>query len=134
MPRRQTHASIAFILIFLVLLIFGTKYYNWVFMTGWFLFLLGSLAPDYIEPSYQFTHRSFFHSQKILKILSISTAIIIVLWLIFKNQYILFVCSFLLGYIGHLLLDSTTKMGLPKDKNPTGLETKPKTSQGANKF
>jgi len=120
MPSRQTHASIVLSIPLLVWLIVGSKVLNLTFLISSILFVLGNLAPDYIEPSYHFTHRSFYHSQKLLKILAIFTAIAAVIWMIFKSRFFLFIVSFPTGYIIHLLMDSTTKMGLPKDSNPIG--------------
>jgi hypothetical protein len=126
MPRRETHSLIGLGIPILIYLIVGAKLFNLTFLISSILFFIGSLAPDFIEPSRYFTHRQFFHSQKLLKILSISTAIVAVLWIIswltFKSQIFLFVGSFLVGYIIHLLLDSTSKMGLPKDNNPIGFK------------
>jgi len=85
---------------------------------------MGSLAPDCFEPASYWTHRGFFHSQKLLKILFIAVAIIgfleIIFYSIFKLQFFVFIGSFLVGYILHLLLDSTTKMSLPKESKPIG--------------
>ncbi len=117
MPRRRDHVVIAFIILVPIWLIFGVKYFNMAFLINWLLFLFGSLAPDFLEPAHYFTHRNFFHSQKLLEVLSIFTAAGVILWLVFRFQLLLFVVSFSVGYIIHLLLDSTTKMGLPKDSN-----------------
>ena len=129
MPRRQTHVVISFIFILLIWFMAGKKFLSvftgWAFLVAWLVFFIGSLAPDYIEPAYNFRHRNFFHSWKLLKMISIPT-VIIVFWLIFKFSILSYIGCFLLGYIVHLLLDSTTKMGLPsgnaspnlmKDKN-----------------
>jgi len=124
MPRRETHASVALGIPLLIWVIVGSKILNSTFMISSALFFFGNLAPDYMEPSYYFTHRGFYHSQKLLKILAIFTAIVAILWMIFwiilKSQFFLFIISFPAGYIVHLLLDSTSKMGLPKDNNPIG--------------
>jgi hypothetical protein len=126
MPRRQTHASIGLIIPISIYLLLGTKIFNSTFLISSALFVLGNLAPDILEPSRYFTHRDFFHSWKLLKILSISIVITVSLWiiswLIFKTQFFLFILSFILGYIIHLLMDSTTKLGLPKDNNPIGFK------------
>jgi hypothetical protein len=117
MPRKEIHIAIAFISILLIWFVVGKKFLSlftgWTFLIAWFLFFIGSLAPDYIEPPHNFRHRSFFHSWKLLKIISILTVVIIVFWLVFKFSVLLYIGSFLLGYIVHLLLDSTTKMSLP---------------------
>lgn len=126
MPRRRDHAAIAFIIVLIIVLIFGLKFIsNWTFLTVLFCFLVGSVAPDYIEPAHYFTHRSFFHSWDLLKILSVITITMLLLCLIFKSIVMFSITSFLAGYIIHLLLDSTTKMGLPEyNKNKTGFEQK----------
>ena len=46
---------------------------------------------------------------------------LIVFWLVFKFSVLLYIGSFLLGYIVHLLLDSTTKMGLPSGNTSVNL-------------
>jgi Predicted membrane-bound metal-dependent hydrolase (DUF457). len=115
MPRRQDHASIAFITLLIVFIIFGFKLISdRTFLIAWFCFLIGSLAPDYIEPAYNFRHRSFFHSWDFLKILSVITIIMIFICLVYRSIAMFSIASFLTGYVIHLILDSTTKMGLPK--------------------
>ena len=73
--------------------------------------VIGSLLPDRIEPPNHYTHRDFFHSVRLMRILG---AIMIVslpisffiteIWLIFYG---------IIGYEMHLLADGTTPMGLP---------------------
>jgi hypothetical protein len=127
MPRKEIHILIPFIFILFIWFIAREKFLSlftgWTFLIAWFLFLIGSIAPDYIEPSrvHSFRHRRFFHSRKLLKIISIVDIITIILWLIFKIPVLLYVGSFLLGYVIHLLLDSMTKMGLPSGNPPTSL-------------
>lgn len=119
MPRKEIHIAIALVSILFIWFMAGKKFLSlftgWAFLIAWFLFFIGSLAPDYIEPAYKhsFKHRNFFHSWKLLKIISIPTGVIIGFWLVFKFSVLLYIGSFLLGYIVHLLLDFTTKMGLP---------------------
>jgi hypothetical protein len=124
MPSRQTHTGIALIIPFLILLIVGSKVlHSSTFIINSILVVLGSLAPDFLEPAHYWNHRSFFHSQKLLKILLITTGIIgffeIIFYSIFQSQIFLFIISFLVGYILHLLLDFTTKMGLPSESKPS---------------
>jgi phosphatidylserine synthase len=127
MPRKEIHILIPFIFILFIWFIVGKRFLalftGWTFLIAWFLFLIGSLAPDLIEPAqiHSFRHRRFFHSWKLLKIISILTIIVIILWLIFKFSVLLYIGSFLLGYIIHLLLDSMTKMGLPSGNSSTNL-------------
>jgi hypothetical protein len=123
MPRKEIHILIPFIFILFIWFIAGKKFLSlftgWTFLIFWLLFFIGSLVPDLIEPAskHSFRHRSFFHSWRLLKIISIPTVVIIILWLIFKFSILLYIGSFLLGYIIHLLLDSMTKMSLPKGDN-----------------
>jgi hypothetical protein len=114
MPRRRVHTSIAFIILLVIVLTFGFKNIsNWTFLKIWFGFLIGSLAPDYIEPASHYTHRQLFHSKTMLKILAILIIPIGIICIIFKSIWLYAILSFVIGYIGHLLLDSMTKMGLP---------------------
>ena len=125
MPRKEIHILIPFIFILFIWFIAREKFLSlftgWTFLLAWFFLFIGSLAPDYVEPAYNFRHRSFFHSWKLLKIISISAVIVAVLWLIFKSPVLLYIGSFLLGYIIHLLLDSMTEMSLPSGNPPTNL-------------
>jgi hypothetical protein len=125
MASRHTHVIVSLIFILFIWFIAGSRFLSvftgWTFLYSWFLFFIGSLAPDYIEPAYNFKHRSFFHSWKLLKIISISAVVMFIIWLIFKLPPFLYVFAFLLGYIGHLLLDSTTKMGLPSGERKINL-------------
>lgn len=115
MPRRETHAVISFIPLVIIFFTSRLMYdYPFLVLVSCALFTIGSLAPDIIEPSFFWTHRRFFHSIKLFFILFISAAILTGAWfLLLKSPYILFVASFLWGYCLHLILDSTTKMGLP---------------------
>ena len=126
MPRREAHSLAGLSIPILIYLIVGSKVLNSGFLISSALFIFGNIAPDIMEPARYFTHRNFFHSQKLLKILLVSVAPVAILWiiswLIFKSQIFLFIGSFLVGYIIHLLMDSTTKMGLPKDSNPIGFK------------
>ena len=69
-------------------------------------FCLGSMLPDIIEPGYSIKHRRFFHSKVLLFIL-----IMCEIYLVGYEEYLIFVL--ILGYIFHLLLDSTTRRSLP---------------------
>jgi hypothetical protein len=127
MPRKEIHILIPFIFILFIWFIAGEKFLSfftgWTFLLAWFFLFIGSVAPDYIEPAqaHSFRHRRFFHSWKLLKIISVVTVIAIVLWLIFKIPVLLYIGSFLLGYVIHLLLDSMTNMSLPSGNPPTNL-------------
>lgn len=72
---------------------------------------IGALAPDWFDPPKSYTHRKFFHSKKLL--LWISVAVIITLLISMLAHWMIFVSFILIGYVSHLLLDWTTKMGLP---------------------
>jgi membrane-bound metal-dependent hydrolase YbcI (DUF457 family) len=74
---------------------------------------IGAVLPDIVEPAVHWTHRGKFHSVKALK----TTGIIILcsfvlLWISAIFSWVFFGA---IGYASHLLLDSTTKMGLPKE-------------------
>ena len=67
------------------------------------LAMVGALIPDRIEkPRYH--HRKFFHSKLFL--------LCLVLLVYTFRDYVLFV-ALLCGYISHLILDWSTKRGLP---------------------
>jgi len=88
MPRRQDHIGLALMIPLLVWFIVGSKVlYSSVFMISSALLVVGSLAPDFLEPSSHWTHRGFFHSQKLLKILLIATAVVSLFWLIFYSIF-----------------------------------------------
>jgi membrane-bound metal-dependent hydrolase YbcI (DUF457 family) len=79
--------------------------------------VLGSILPDFLEPSTNWMHRGKYHSKRALKFngkIFAITALIGLLsyfFYIFSVSYIL--SNFFLGYTSHLLADSTTTMGLP---------------------
>jgi len=73
--------------------------------------ILGSILPDFIEPSTDFKHRGFAHSKRVLRkftlfLLLISLAAVIL-------PLFLTISSALLGYSLHLVADSTTTVGIP---------------------
>ena len=73
--------------------------------------LIGSLLPDRIEPAKHYTHRDFFHSVKLMRILGIM--LLVSLPLSFLIPEIWFIFFGIVGYEMHLLADGTTPMGLP---------------------
>jgi len=80
---------------------------------SWVLVFVGSILPDLIEPPTSYKHRSTFHSWKILKIAALIAFITFAFSFALPiSQLAFFFCA---GYITHLLMDSTTKMGLPKE-------------------
>ncbi|MDW8034517.1 MAG: metal-dependent hydrolase [Nitrososphaerota archaeon] len=73
---------------------------------------IGSMIPDLIEPAGDFRHRGFAHSRRVLKMLFmifLATSLICLL-----IPVMLILPAGLLGYILHLLADSTTKTGIPE--------------------
>ena len=76
--------------------------------------LIGSVIPDILDPPIDYKHRKYFHSKRVLSYLLhfwfffLLITIITDLWLV---DVVLYGTT---GYILHLLLDSTTPMGLPK--------------------
>jgi hypothetical protein len=73
--------------------------------------IFGGLTPDVLEPAKHYTHRKTCHSKKALKYSSyVALGSFLVGFLI---NFLWYVCFFAVGYSVHLLLDSTTKMGLP---------------------
>jgi hypothetical protein len=78
-----------------------------------FPFVLGSIAPDLLEPATSMFHRSYFHSKRMLKILlfvgipmfSIASYITSTKWI--------HVVAFLIGWSIHIGLDSLTTRGIP---------------------
>ncbi|MFA5643242.1 MAG: metal-dependent hydrolase [Candidatus Paceibacterota bacterium] len=119
MPRRRTHADTALFIIFLIWLASDFKNPDSISVINSISFLLGSILPDILEPPYHFSHRGFFHSWKMLGIVAISIIISMIIaniiWSIFKSDILFPVITLFIGYAIHLLLDSTSKMGLPKE-------------------
>jgi membrane-bound metal-dependent hydrolase YbcI (DUF457 family) len=75
------------------------------------LILFGSVLPNLIEPRHSKNHRDFYHSWLIL-----GFVVIFLILLNIGNQTMVtyLISGFLLGYLTHLLLDATSKQGLPK--------------------
>jgi len=74
--------------------------------------ILGSIIPDLIEPAGDFRHRGFAHSKRVL---SRFTIILLITSLISLFIPVLLVISAgLIGYILHLLADSTTRTNIPE--------------------
>jgi len=72
--------------------------------------LIGSIIPDIIEPATNWKHRGYGHSKRIL--IRLAQFLLLFSFIAIFFQYVLIVSSFLLGYLIHLLADSTTKIGL----------------------
>lgn len=118
MPRRQDHAGLSLIIIAAIYFIFSISNFSSnvqsQFFISSFLLVIGSLLPDILEPAYDYNHREFFHSRKLLFILIVAATLLMSIWVfLLKSQYFLYTSSLLLGYILHLLLDSFSKIGLP---------------------
>jgi len=83
-----------------------------LWLLGAFAAAFGSIIPDQIEPANHWTHRSTFHSKRALKATIWIFVITATLSLFFSPFF--YISSFFLGYVFHLLADSTTKVGLPE--------------------
>jgi membrane-bound metal-dependent hydrolase YbcI (DUF457 family) len=83
-----------------------------LWLIGAFLAVFGAVIPDKLEPATHWTHRSTFHSKTTFgmtgKIFA-ATAFIALF-----NPLFYYISCFFLGYVSHLLADSTTKVGLPE--------------------
>jgi membrane-bound metal-dependent hydrolase YbcI (DUF457 family) len=79
--------------------------------------VLGSIIPDVLEPATNWMHRGLGHSKRALKFtaelfgITALIGLITVIIPIFFISYV--ISSFFLGYVAHLLADSTTPVGLP---------------------
>jgi hypothetical protein len=80
---------------------------------GGVLAVIGSLMPDIIEPALHWSHRSKFHSKKILKFFGGVFSITAIIGL-FSPVFFLISCFFV-GYVFHLIADSLTEVGLPEE-------------------
>lgn len=104
--NRKQHSLVAFILFFVIYSLSGDyRFYS----VGVFV---GAMIPDRIEPAKHYTHWGFFHSWRFLKLLIYFLLVSIPFALFFP--VVSFFSFFSAGYISHLLIDSMTKMGLPK--------------------
>ena len=111
MPNKETHFTIAIIvLIGLIYLKFPAGYA--------FALVIGSILPDIFEPAYHYTHRNFFHSKRMLKYALLTIIALPIGFLLSRinlsSGLFFFIGYLALGYVLHLLADSTTPMGLPK--------------------
>ena len=82
-----------------------------MWLIGAFAAAFGSVVPDQIEPADHWTHRSTFHSIRALNFTTYLFAITAFIGLFFSPFF--YLACFFLGYMFHLLADSTTKVGLP---------------------
>jgi len=108
--NKEQHFTLAIVL--LIAIYFGL---NWLNLLNYFSYasvlIIGSVLPDIIEPAKHYTHRNYFHSKRFLKILYYSLIPTLLIGIFFN--WILYFFFLAIGYISHLWLDSTTKMGLP---------------------
>jgi mannose/fructose/N-acetylgalactosamine-specific phosphotransferase system component IIC len=89
------------------------------FVLGFFTVATGSIMPDILEAPTSWKHRGIFHSKRALKcmvgIFGITAAISLLPSPLIPHASIVYGLScFALGYLFHLLADSTTKTGLPE--------------------
>lgn len=83
----------------------------WLWIPGFFLAVIGSSLPDILEPAKNRAHRRTFHSKKTLRTAGLLFALTAVIGLLSPVSFS--VSCFFLGYLSHLLADSTTRAGLP---------------------
>ena len=76
---------------------------------------VGATIPDSLEPATSRWHRRYYHSQGVLKKLTIALLIFLILYPIWITDPIGYVIlGTITGYISHLLADVTTPMRLPR--------------------
>ena len=122
MPRRLIHIIGGFVL---ALPITGVSYWGFSEDFGYLQLALilsisaltafsGAILPDIIERPTNPDHRKFFHSWFMLSIFFIlSFVMCFVIIPLYNTQVFVYpIFAFLLGYLSHLLLDSTTTRGL----------------------
>ncbi len=90
-----------------------------VFFLGLFAVVTGSLMPDILEAPTSWKHRGLFHSKRALKCMVGTFGVMAVIGvlpssLISHASLVYGISCFALGYLSHLLADSTTKRGLPE--------------------
>jgi len=90
-----------------------------LFLLGLFMAVTGSLMPDILETPTSWRHRGLFHSKRALKcmvgVFGITAAIGVLPSPLIPHVLLIYGLScFALGYLFHLLADSTTKRGLPE--------------------
>ncbi|MCK5038023.1 MAG: metal-dependent hydrolase [Thermoplasmata archaeon] len=113
--RKHGHMFVG--VIFFVLVILAFDHFNimppyWILPLYFFITIMGSRMPDWIEPSSRggYRHRGFFHSRVMLVCLLV---VGVVSYFYAQDPWYHAPFFFVLGYISHLLADSTSKMGLP---------------------
>jgi len=112
--KRDEHIIMAFF-IGILAGVFASNYSEFFHFLDFTLFvgltILGAIFPDLIEPPKNPNHRRFFHSVLVLLIL-----MILLIWLNVGTQSVFtyLPSGFIVGYLSHLLLDATSRIGLPK--------------------
>jgi membrane-bound metal-dependent hydrolase YbcI (DUF457 family) len=90
------------------------------FGCGFGCVIIGSILPDILEPAYNWKHRGIYHSKRALKFsltIFVITALISLISIFFRDFLVFYVISCLfLGYLVHLVADSTTYVGLPDNE------------------
>jgi hypothetical protein len=89
------------------------------FILGLFAVVTGSLMPDILEAPTSWRHRGIFHSKRALKCMvgtfGITAAAGLLPSPLISHAFLVSgISCFALGYLFHLLADSTTKRGLPE--------------------
>lgn len=107
----REHSHYEWIIVVVLALFFLLR---WLNISPYFKYVGAALVtymlPDLLEPAKDYTHRRFFHSKCLLKILLAALLPVILLGLVWSAW--LWLAGAMLGYIVHLLVDSVTKMGL----------------------
>ena len=89
------------------------------FIPGLFAVVTGSLMPDILEAPTSWRHRGICHSKRALICMvgtfGITAAAGLLPSLLIPHAFLVYgISCFALGYLFHLLADSTTKRGLPE--------------------
>jgi membrane-bound metal-dependent hydrolase YbcI (DUF457 family) len=108
--RREAHLAITFIVsVFVVWLGFKFGLLRSLFASILLVLiaLFSTELPDVLEPGKQINHRKFFHSRKMLNLLSLGLLVSLLLILLGNVKYF-YALFFFLGYWLHLAADSLT--------------------------
>jgi membrane-bound metal-dependent hydrolase YbcI (DUF457 family) len=116
--NREEHILFGIIAFIIYMLIFYSiiKDSTVIFFSG-IACVIGSILPDILEPANNWMHRGICHSIRALKfsveIFAITVCISVILIILFREFSVFYVSCLALGYLVHLLADSTTEVGLP---------------------
>ena len=111
---KETHIGTAFLFLFIAGIFFYLiKQFDFFVENIHYTIpiFIGVVFPDILEPPIHWTHRKKFHSKRCLKIISLFLIGLASMSLIFN--WFIYIFFFIVGYIIHLLGDSTTPVGLP---------------------